>query len=352
MIWNQAILSEGKTIKRTRVLSKAGPLLAFVLICIALEIVTGGRFLTTSNIANILRQVPIIALMAIGMLCVILLGGIDLSAGSLLAIGLCTSGVVRKFYLTNDSLLSGIILLTICIVVSTVFGFINGILLTKLRLPHPFIATLGSKFVCRGLALLITGSATISGFPNSATTIGTYNLFGAIPLSFILTISLYIVMHIFLSNVATGRKIYAFGGNREAAKYAGINTDRVQILCYSLSGLFCGIAGIVYLGRLNSAVPLATQDGDMDAIASCIIGGASFLGGKGNVWGTLVGAFMIQVIRNGCTLLKLSTDLQQIVIGIIIIVAVYIDVLRNEMDNKRKLLAVAKANKVEDANIN
>lgn len=150
------------------------------------------------------------------------------------------------------------------------------------------------------------------------------------------------------TKTALGRKIYSLGGNKEAAKFAGVNIDRVQIYCYAASGFFCGLAGIVYMGRLDSAVPLAEQDGDADAIASCIIGGASFLGGKGNVWGTLIGAFIIQVIRNGCNLLKLSTDLQQIVIGAIIIIAVFIDVLRGEMEQKNKLQAIAKANEAQD----
>ncbi|MDY3619458.1 ABC transporter permease [Agathobaculum sp.] len=324
------------------ILSKLGPLLALALICIALAIATQGKFVTTANILNLLRQVPIVALMSVGMLCVILLGGIDLSAGSLLAISTGVTAVLMKRFFTADTAVNSILLVVICLVVGTVAGMINGLLLTKLHLPHPFIATLGTKNIYRGITLVIMGSAAIAGFPKGALLVGTAEPFG-IPLSFILTVVVFVLMHIFLSNTPLGRKIYSFGGNSEAARLAGINTDRVQVTCYALSGFFCALAGIVYIGRLNSAVPLASQEGDLDAIASCIIGGASFLGGKGNVWGTLIGAFMITVIRNGCNLLGVSSDLQLIVIGAIIIIAVFVDVVRSRMEAKKKRLEVAKA---------
>lgn len=328
--------------------NRVGPLAAFLILCVVLQLVTGGKFLTGANISNIFRQIPTVALMALGMLHVILLGGIDLSAGALLAIGICSAGVMVRYEILPMNNFTGVLLLLICVAVSTAFGALNGILLTKLRLPHPFISTMGSKYVCRGLALLITGACTISGFPESTLVVGTYKVLGWLPLSFLLMVIIYCVSHIFFTKTPLGRKIYSLGGNKEAAKFAGVNTDRVQIYCYAASGFFCGLAGIVYMGRLDSAVPLAEQDGDADAIASCIIGGASFLGGKGNVWGTLIGAFIIQVIRNGCNLLKLSTDLQQIVIGAIIIIAVFIDVLRGEMEQKNKLQAIAKANEAQD----
>lgn len=342
----QSALSSVKNILGA--VNRVGPLAAFIILCAVLQLATGGKFLTSANIANIFRQIPTVALMALGMLHVILLGGIDLSAGALLAIGICTAGIFVRYELLPMNGATGILLLVICVLVSTAFGALNGILLTKLRLPHPFISTMGTKYVCRGLALLITGAATISGFPKTTLVIGTFNVSSWLPLSFLLVIVIYALSHVFFTKTALGRKIYSLGGNKEAAKFAGIAVDRVQIFCYAASGFFCGLAGIVYMGRLDSAVPLATQDGDADAIASCIIGGASFLGGKGNVWGTLIGAFIIQVIRNGCNLLRLSTDLQSIVIGAIIIIAVFIDVLRGEMDQKNKLQAIAKANAMQD----
>lgn len=322
---------------------KLGPLLALALVCAAIGIATGGKFFSSANILNLLRQVPIVALMAVGMLCVILLGGIDLSAGSLLAISTGVTAVLMKKFFIADTVANSIILIVICLVIGTVAGMINGLLLTKLHLPHPFIATLGTKNMYRGITLVIMGSAAIAGFPKGTLVVGTAEPFG-VPLSFILTVVVFVLMHIFLSKTPLGRKIYSFGGNKEAARLAGINTDRVQITCYALSGFFCALAGIVYIGRLNSAVPLASQEGDLDAIASCIIGGASFLGGKGNVWGTLIGAMMITVIRNGCNLMGVSSDLQLIVIGAIIVIAVFVDVVRSRMEANAKRLAVAKNN--------
>lgn len=327
-------------------LGKLGPLLALIVLCAALGIATGGKFFAAANITNILRQVPIVALMAVGMLCVILLGGIDLSAGSLLALGCMVAGVMKNKFFSADTIGNAVALIIICVAISTLAGMINGLLLTKLHLPHPFIATLGMKNIARGLALLISGSAAIAGFPAATLIIGSKDIpfsgDAKLPLSFLLTAIVFIVMHIFLTRTALGRKIYSFGGNKEAARLAGINTDNVQVFCYAASGFFCGLAGVVYIGRLNSAVPLASLEGDLDAIASCIIGGASFLGGKGNVGGTLIGAFIIQVIRNGCTLLSVSSDLQQIIIGAIIIIAVFIDVVRTAMEAKAKRMAVAK----------
>ena len=154
------------------ILGKLGPLLALVILCIALGIATGGTFFSAANISNLFRQVPIVALMAVGMLCVILLGGIDLSAGSLLAIGCMASGVMMQKFFDADTLVNSIILILICLLVSTLCGVINGLLLTKLHLPHPFIATLGMKNICRGVALLISGSAAISGFPKAMLVIG------------------------------------------------------------------------------------------------------------------------------------------------------------------------------------
>lgn len=324
-----------------KLLGKLGPLIALIILCALLALTTEGRFTTWSNISNILRQVPIVALMAAGMLVVILTGGIDLSAGSLLAISISVMGVIMK----NFGISNPIVIIFVGILTGTFWGIVNGLLLTKLKLPHPFISTLGTKNVCRGLALLITGAAAIGGFPEGVLVFGATDInlgFMKIPVSFILVIVIFIGFHIFLTKTALGRKIYSVGGNSEAARLAGINIDRVKVFCYACSGFMCAFAGLIYVGRMNSAVPLASLEGDLDAIAACIIGGASFNGGKGNIWGTLIGAIMITVIRNGCNLLGVSSDLQQIVIGAVIVVAVFIDVIRGYMEKKAKRLAIAK----------
>jgi ribose transport system permease protein len=333
---NKTNVKKGISLKE--IARKLGPLLALAILSIILAIATNGKFTSVNNVMNLFRQAPIVAIMAVGQLCVILLGGIDLSVGSVLAVSISASGVAMKHFGVNNSLL----LILICLVTGILFGILNGILLTRLHLPHPFISTLGTKNIARGIALMITGAAAIAGFPKGVLIIGSMDI-GIVPLSFILVILTFIAMHLFLSKTALGRKIYAFGGNPEAARLAGINTEKVQVFCYAICGFFAAFAGVVYLGRMNSAVPLASLEGDLDAIAACIIGGASFLGGKGNVWGTLVGAMMITVIRNGCNLIGISSDLQQIVIGSVIIIAVFIDVVRSRMEARAKRLAVSKA---------
>ncbi len=324
-----------------KIIGKLGPLLALIILIILLAIATGGKFLSSANISNILRQAPIVALMASGMLLVILTGGIDLSAGSLLAISISVMGVLMKsFGISNP-----VLLILGGLATGTFFGFLNGVMLTKLHLPHPFISTLGTKNIARGLALLITGAAAIAGFPKAVLFPGVFDFdLGviSIPFSFVLVIVIFILFFIFLTRTALGRKIYSFGGNKEATRLAGINTDKIQLFVYSASGFMCAMAGLIYVGRMNSAVPLASLEGDLDAIASCIIGGASFSGGKGSIWGTLIGAMMITVIRNGCNLLGISSDLQQIVIGAVIIVAVTVDVVRTRSAAKAKRLAAAK----------
>lgn len=333
-------MNADKKKKLKSLLSKFGPLLALVVLCAVLAIATHGKFLGVKNISNLFRQIPIVALMASGMLLVILTGGIDLSAGSLLAISISVMGVAK-----NAGVMNPVLLILLGLITGTGFGLLNGLLLTKLHLPHPFISTLGTKNICRGLALLITGAAAIGGFPSSVLFIGATDLnFGElkVPISFFLVIICAISVHVFLTQTALGRKIYSFGGNREASRLAGINTDRVEIFVYAFSGFMCALAGVVYVGRMNSAVPLASMEGDLDAIASCIIGGTSFAGGKGNIWGVMIGAMIITVIRNGCNLLGLSSDLQQIIIGAVIVVAVFIDVVRNSLAARAKRLSVQK----------
>lgn len=315
------------------VLSKLGPLLALVLVCIVLSIGT-EQFMSVRNITNIMRQASINSLIAAGMMMVILTGGIDLSVGSMIAFAACVMGVMLKNGISNPVLLiaggfgSGISV-----------GYINGILLTKLRLPHPFISTIGTRNIFRGLALLITGASPISGFPTSVQYPGTGSIFLGIPVSFIIVLLVYMGIHIFLNKTALGRHIYAVGGNKEAARLSGLNVDKILVIVYAICGFMCAFAALIMIGRLNTAFPLAGTTADMDAIASCIIGGVSFLGGKGSIWGTLIGSLLITVIRNGLNLVGASADMQLVVIGIVIIVAVYVDVLRASAEAKSKRLA-------------
>jgi len=313
-----------------------GPLIAVILLSIVLAVVSES-FLTLPNWMNIFRQTAINALVSCGMLMVLLTGGVDLSVGSMVALTSCTMGVLMaKFGILNPVLLIGSAL-----VVGVLCGGFNAMLFTQLRLPHPFVSTMGSKMIFRGLALFITGAAPIAGFPESVTFLGYRNI-GKFPLCFIAVIIVFAIMHIFLNFTALGRKIYSVGGNKEAARLSGISVPGTLNFVYIMSGVMCALAGIVMVGRVGTSAPLAGETFDTDAIASCVIGGASFSGGKGTITGTLIGALLIAIIRNGLNLLGAQTDVQFMVIGSVIIIAVLIDVVRTSSQIKSKRLSKAK----------
>ncbi|MCY6371387.1 ABC transporter permease [Clostridium ganghwense] len=313
------------------IVSKFGPLLGLILLCIVLTIAS-PKFLTLKNLMNVARQSAINSLIASGMLLAILTAGIDLSVGSMLALSTCVMGVALK------AGLNPFLAMLLCVGCGAFLGLINGLLLTKLHLPHPFISTLGMKNVARGLALMVTAASPISGFPKSIQFLGSEFL-GPVPVSFLLVIIVFVGYHIFLNRTAQGRHIYAVGSNSEAARLSGVNVSKTLIVVYTLCGTMAGLAGLILVGRVNAAFPLAGLDFDLDAIAACIIGGASFMGGSGTIWGTLIGAMIISVLRNGLNLLGVSADLQTVAIGLVIIGAVYVDVLRRRAESKAKVKA-------------
>ena len=313
-----------------------GTILALVIMCLFLAI-SNKNFYSYSNLMSILKQTAFNAFLAVGMLLCLITAGIDLSVGANAVFCACLMGALAKAGMS-----SGIVLMIIGIVAGGVVGFINGTLLTRLHLPHPFVSTLGMKNVLWGLALLVTGSQMINVFPASVQWLGLTTI-GGFPVSFIVVIVLYVVMHIFLSKTALGRSIYCAGGNMEATRLSGINTANVLTFCYTMSGIMAALAGIVSVGRsgiCNGAN--ATQPYDTDAIAACIIGGASFTGGKGTMFGTMLGCLIISVLRNGFTLLSIDSAVQNIVLGLVIILAVLMDVIRAQMEAKRRRLAAAK----------
>lgn len=325
-------------------LEKLGTVMALLILILIFCGVMPDKFPRIGNIMNILKQASINCLIASGMLCALITAGIDLSVGSNCVLCTCTIGVlVQNFGITN-----AFVLAIAGLAVSTFAGFINGTLLTRLDLPHPFVSTMGMKNVLLGVALVITGSKSI-GFTNTGVdalmwigggSIGKSGSFPGIPVSFLLVIGVFILFDIFLKKSALGRQIYCCGGNPEAARLSGIPSKNVLTFVYALSGFMAGMAGIVCVGRLASANANAGATYDNDAIAACIVGGASFTGGKGTIWGTLIGAMIMAVIRNGLNLMGASNDLQYIVIGAVIILAVTIDVVRNKMEaNARKMAA-------------
>jgi len=326
-----------KQSKGKELLQKLATLLALAILVIIFTIAVPGKFLRYPNLMNVLKQAAINCLISSGMLITLITAGIDLSVGSNTVLCACTIGVlVQNFGITNP-----VILIIAGIVVSTFCGFMNGVLLTRLDLPHPFVSTMGMKNVLLGLALVITTSTSI-GFTNkgvdSLLFLGSATI-GGFPISFVLVLVVFACFDIFLNRTALGRQIYCVGGNPEAARLSGIPSKNVLTFVYTLSGFMCGLAGVVLCGRVAVANANSGATYDNDAIAACILGGASFTGGKGTIWGTLVGCLLMAVIRNGLNLLGASNDVQYIVIGAVIIIAVAIDVTRNKMEARARKMA-------------
>jgi ribose transport system permease protein len=293
-----------------------GTLFGLLTLVIILWILT-PHFLTVSNLLNVAEQTAIIAIIASGMTFVIITAGIDLSVGSVLAF----SGVVMA------SLLARGVPLPIALAAGPLVGFacgaLNGLLITAGRLP-PFIATLGMMSVARGAALLFTEGRPISGFSETFRYLATGKIAG-IPLPVLIMIAVFVAAHFLLTRTKLGRYAFAIGGNEEATILSGVNVRLYKILIYGLCGGLSALAAILLTARLNSAQPIAGIMYELDAIAATVIGGTSLMGGEGNVFGTLVGALIIGVLRNGLNLLSISSFTQQIVIGVVIIVAVLLD---------------------------
>lgn len=323
-----------------KILSTVAPLIALIALFVILSI-ANSNFMTPNNMMNILRQTAVNGLISAGMLIVLITAGIDLSVGANAILCSCMMGMLMTTFHIRNSF----VLIVVCLLTGVLVGLCNGLLLTKMHLPHPFVSTLGMKNVLCGLALLVVNTKTINDFPDGIMWLGQASIFKAgrfsgVPICFITMMLIFVLFHLLLNNISFGKKIYCIGGNPEAARLSGINSDRVLTIVYSLCGLMSAIAGLVIVGRTGVANPSsAISPYDTDAIAACIIGGASFSGGKGTIWGTLIGALIISTIRNGLTLLNAKSDIQYIVIGLVIIISVFIDVSRNQMEAKAKLAA-------------
>jgi ribose transport system permease protein len=278
------------------------------------------HFLTVSNLLNIAQQTSINAIIAAGMTFVIVSGGIDLSVGSIVALSGVALGALWQG--NQPPMWPGIVA---ALAVGTLCGLINGVLIGIGRLP-PFIATLGMMSVARGAALLFTEGRPISGFDEQFRSIAT-GAVGFIPAPVIVMVGTYLVGHIVLTRTTFGRYVYAIGGNEEATRLSGVAVRFHKTMIYAVSGLTSGVAAIVLTARLNSAQPIAGMMYELDAIAAAVIGGTSLMGGEGSLFGTLVGALIMGVLRNGLNLLGVSSFLQQIVIGGVIVGAVLVDTL-------------------------
>ena len=295
---------------------EAGMLTGLLVLSAVLWIAT-PHFLTASNLLNVVEQSAIIGVLSVGMTIVIITGGIDLSVGSIVAL----SGIVFGLALRTGVPVALAALLGLGS--GALCGVANGALVTLGRLP-PFIATLGMMSVARGAALVLSDGRPISGFPGAFRWIATGSVFG-LPVPAILMAGAYVVAHLVLSRTVLGRYSYAIGGNEEAATLSGLNVRRVKIAVYAISGLCSALTSLLLVARLDSAQPIAGMSYELDAIAAVVIGGASLLGGAGSVAGTLIGALIMAVLRNGLNLLGVSSYVQQIAIGVVIVVAVLVD---------------------------
>ena len=295
---------------------RVGTLAGLLGLCLLLWILT-PHFLTVSNLLNVLEQTSINAIIAVGMTFVILSGGIDLSVGSVLALaGVVMATLLHQGWAPPSAIAGGL-------AVGFAFGALNGVAIAWGRLP-PFIATLGMMSVARGCALLFTEGRPVSGFEPDFRSLATARLLG-IPAPVLLTATVYIVARLVLSSTRFGRYVYAMGGNEEATRLSGVNVRLHKTLVYGVSGLTSAIAAVLLTARLNSAQPIAGIMYELDAIAATVIGGTSLAGGEGGVGGTLIGALIMGVLRNGLNLLGVSSFLQQVVIGLVIVFAVLLD---------------------------
>ena len=306
-----------------------GILLLFV---IALAIVTGGNFLQPQNLLNVIRQVSAIGVIAVGMTFVIIAKGIDLSVGSILALSAVVSASLVQMPGATNTLFPGLQLpwfvgVLVGLAVGTLVGLVNGSLVAYFKIAS-FIATLGMMTAARGLALIYTDGRPLSKLNPAYNFIGQGDILG-IPVPILILALVALAAHFMLTRTRFGRHVFAYGGNEQAARVSGINISRIMLGIFAMTGLLAGLAGILLSSRIGSGNPQLGTGIELDAITATVIGGTSFNGGIGTIWGTIVGALIIGVINNGLDLMNVSPFWQQVVKGIIIVLAIIIDERKN-----------------------
>lgn len=306
--------------------TRIGPVLILILLCVGLAIAS-PVFSSLNNLANIGTQSSVVAVLALGEFLVILTSGIDLSVGSVLSLTSVVGALVASTYhLGNLGVLA-------MLLAGAFIGFINGFVLIKWRIPTPFIVTLGMLNAAAGLALILSSGNSIVGAPQIANYIGTAKLVG-LPVAVLFAAALAILVYILTTRVQFGRWLYAIGGSEEAAKRVGIPVNFTLIGAYVFSGIFAGLAAIIATGRADAGYPTAGLSLELQAIAAVIIGGVSFLGGRGNVVDVIVGALILGVITNGLDLLDVPAAWQLVTIGVVLVLAIGLDVLRGDLEKR------------------
>lgn len=295
------------------------PFISLAILFVTLSIAS-PYFLTATNLASVIRQTAVINTMALGMTLVIVSGGIDLSVGSILAF----SGVIGTMTMVEaGSVLPGLLA---GVLAGTVWGCLNGVAIAALHIP-PFIVTLGTLGIVRGLTLVVSGGLPVVGLPKEHSFLGEGSI-GPVPFVLVVLAVCAVIMHLALRSTRLGRYTYAIGSSEAAAVYAGIPVGRYKIAIYALCGLLAGVAGMIETSRLMTGQPTAGVSYELQVIAAVVIGGGSLAGGEGTVVGTLIGAFIMGLLSNGSDLLGVNPYWQQVLIGAIIILAVAVDEVR------------------------
>ena len=302
-----------------------GIIVAFLVLCVFLSVFpkTSGSFFTRQNIFNVLRQISTNLFLACGMTMVIILGGIDLSVGSIIALSGCISaGCVARYNLPLPiALLMGLL-------VGLLVGMFNGAVISKTTIPA-FIVTLATMNIAKGLAYVYTGGSPVRVVTKEWQFLGA-GYVGIFPTPVVILVIVLIITAIIMNKTKMGRHMYAVGGNQQAAEFSGIKVEKVKFFVHAFSGLMAGLAGIVLASRMYSGQPTAGDGAEMDAIAAVVVGGTSMAGGSGNIGGTIIGGLIIGVLNNGLNLLNVNSFWQYVVKGVVILLAVFLDYFRNK----------------------
>ena len=302
-----------------------GIIVAFLVLCVFLSVFpkTSGSFFTRQNIFNVLRQISTNLFLACGMTMVIILGGIDLSVGSIIALSGCISaGCVARYNLPLPiALLMGLL-------VGLLVGMFNGAVISKTTIPA-FIVTLATMNIAKGLAYVYTGGSPVRVVTKEWQFLGA-GYVGIFPTPVVILVIVLIITAIIMNKTKMGRHMYAVGGNQQAAEFSGIKVEKVKFFVHAFSGLMAGLAGIVLASRMYSGQPTAGDGAEMDAIAAVVVGGTSMAGGSGKIGGTIIGGLIIGVLNNGLNLLNVNSFLQYVVKGVVILLAVFLDYFRNK----------------------
>ena len=321
-----------------KIISKLGIGLVLFFMILGMSF-TSEAYLSTNNIFNILLQVSVICVISVGMTYVILTGGIDLSVGSIVALSAVCLGLFTHWGVAllgenpTEPMLSIVVIVSVLgsIGVGALCGYVNGVIIVYGKVTS-FITTLGMMGIARGLALTLSNGKTIYNFPEALRFFGNGRLnitygFG-IPIPVIIALIVVLISFYILTQTVFGRQVYALGGNREAVRLSGINVNKLEIKTYVINGALAAIGAVILVGRLNAAQPIAGTGYELDAIAATVIGGTSLMGGVGSVISTSIGALIMGVLQNGLTLLNVTSYLQRLIIGLVIILAVFLDQLR------------------------